>query len=122
MAIKQPANQSHFILPDLGEGLHEAELIRWCVEPGQKVSELQTMAEMETDKALVEVPSPWAGVIKELRGKAGDIIEVGSILVTYELCLLVLCDPPDVVHQFDWVFEYLVIDPLNNITNPVFSP
>jgi pyruvate dehydrogenase E2 component (dihydrolipoamide acetyltransferase) len=84
MSIKQPADKSHFILPDLGEGVHEAELISWKVEVGQKVQEHQTLAEMETDKALVEVPSPWTGVIKELKGSAGDIIKVGSVLVTYE--------------------------------------
>ncbi len=82
---KQPADKSHFILPDLGEGVHEAELIKWRVKPGERVAEHQTMAEMETDKALVEVPSPWAGVIKELKGKEGDIINVGSILVTYNV-------------------------------------
>ena len=65
--------------------MHEAELIKWRVKPGEKVSEHQTLAEMETDKALVEVPSPWAGVIKELKGAEGDIINVGSILVTYEI-------------------------------------
>ncbi|MHC4414413.1 MAG: dihydrolipoamide acetyltransferase family protein [Planctomycetota bacterium] len=85
MANTQPADKSQFILPDLGEGVHEAELIRWKVKPGDKVEELQTLAEMETDKALVEVPSPWAGVIKELRGNKGDIIPVGSVLVTYEV-------------------------------------
>ncbi len=84
MTIKQPNDKSHFILPDLGEGVAEAELISWKVKPGDRVEEHQTLAEMETDKALVEVPSPWAGVIKELRGKEGDIIAVGSILVTYE--------------------------------------
>ena len=82
---KQPADKSHFILPDLGEGVHEAELIRWRVKPGERVEEHQTLAEMETDKALVEVPSPWTGVIKELKGKEGDIINVGSILVTYDV-------------------------------------
>src|SRR5262245_14863826 len=82
---KQPSDKSHFILPDLGEGVHEAELIRWRVKPGEKVAEHQTLAEMETDKALVEVPSPWAGVIKEVKGKEGDIIKVGSILVTYDI-------------------------------------
>ena len=82
---KQPADKSHFILPDLGEGVHEAELIKWRVKPGERVAEHQTMAEMETDKALVEVPSPWAGVIKELKGKEGDIINVGAILVTYDM-------------------------------------
>ncbi|MCA9297142.1 MAG: 2-oxo acid dehydrogenase subunit E2 [Phycisphaerales bacterium] len=85
MATKQPANKSHFILPDLGEGVHEAELIRWRVKPGEKVDEHQTLAEMETDKALVEVPSPWAGTVKDLNGSEGDIINVGAILVTYDI-------------------------------------
>lgn len=85
MATKQPADKSHFILPDLGEGVHEAELIDWKVKPGEKVQEHQTLAEMETDKARVEVPSPWTGVVKELRGEPGDIINVGSILVTYDI-------------------------------------
>jgi len=85
MSIKQPADKSHFILPDLGEGVHEAELISWKVEPGEKVEEHQTLAEMETDKALVEVPSPWTGVIKELGGAEGDVLTVGSVLVTYEV-------------------------------------
>lgn len=84
-ATKQPADQSHFILPDLGEGVHEAELISWKVSPGESVKEHQTIAEMETDKALVEVPSPWTGVIDELRGSEGEIINVGSILVTYKV-------------------------------------
>ncbi|MEM7229485.1 MAG: dihydrolipoamide acetyltransferase family protein [Planctomycetota bacterium] len=85
MATKQPADKSHFILPDLGEGVHEAELIRWRVKPGEAVDEHQTLAEMETDKALVEVPSPWQGVVKELRGSEGEIINVGAILVTYDI-------------------------------------
>ena len=85
MATKQPADKSHFILPDLGEGVHEAELIKWRVQPGEKVDEHQTIAEMETDKALVEVPSPWSGVIKDLNGAEGEILNVGSILVTYDI-------------------------------------
>lgn len=83
MAIKQPTDKSHFLLPDLGEGVAEAELISWKVEPGDDVAEHQTLAEMETDKALVEVPSPWAGRIQELHGNKGDIINVGSVLVSY---------------------------------------
>ena len=81
--VKQPADKSHFILPDLGEGVHEAELIKWKVSAGDQVAEHQTLAEMETDKALVEVPSPWAGVVTELCGAEGDIINVGSVLVRY---------------------------------------
>ena len=85
MVIKQPDDKSHFILPDLGEGVHEAELIRWLVAPGDTVTEHQTLAEMETDKALVEVPSPWSGVIKELHGKEGEILNVGNPLVSYQV-------------------------------------
>ena len=85
MATKQPTDRSHFILPDLGEGVHEAELIKWCVAVGDTVNEHQTLAEMETDKALVEVPSPWTGVIESLNASAGDIVLVGSKLVNYKI-------------------------------------
>jgi len=81
--LKQPADKSHFLLPDLGEGLVEAELIRWLVHVGDQVKESQPIAEMQTDKALVEVPSPWAGTISELCGKEGEIIKVASVLVRY---------------------------------------
>ena len=83
--VKQPDDKSHFILPDLGEGVHEAELIKWRVNVGDAVKEHQTIAEMETDKAVVEVPTPWTGVISELCGNAGDIINVGSVLVRYKV-------------------------------------
>jgi pyruvate dehydrogenase E2 component (dihydrolipoamide acetyltransferase) len=73
-----------FILPDLGEGVHEAELIKWRVQTGQAVKEHEILAEMETDKALVEVPSPRAGTIKILHGAEGEILHVGNPLVTYE--------------------------------------
>ena len=82
--VTQPTDQSHFILPDLGEGVHEAELIKWRVKPGETVKEHQTLAERETDKALVEVPSPWTGIVSELCGEEGEIIIVGNVLVRYE--------------------------------------
>jgi len=84
MAGKVSSDPNVFILPDLGEGLEEAELIAWKVNEGDTVEELQVIAEMETDKALVEVPSPRAGTIKTLHGGAGDIIKVGAPFVTYE--------------------------------------
>lgn len=83
MATKQPDDRSYFILPDLGEGVAEAELIKWRVSEGDTVQEHQTLAEMETDKALVEVPSPWSGTISQLHGEVGEIILVGSKLVSY---------------------------------------
>jgi pyruvate dehydrogenase E2 component (dihydrolipoamide acetyltransferase) len=84
MAHHKSSDPTVFILPDLGEGVHEAELIAWKVNPGDRVEEHQTVAEMNTDKALVEVPSPRAGVIKELMGKPGDILKVGTVAWTYE--------------------------------------
>jgi len=84
MAHQTSSDPNVFILPDLGEGVHEAELIKWRVKPGDTVEEHDTLAEMETDKALVEVPSPRAGTIKELHGAEGDILNVGNPLVTYE--------------------------------------
>lgn len=84
MAHHKSSDPNIFILPDLGEGVHEAELISWKVSPGESVQEHQTIAEMNTDKALVEVPSPRAGVIKELFGNPGDILKVGQVAWTYE--------------------------------------
>lgn len=84
MAHQTSSDPNVFILPDLGEGVQEAEIISWKVKVGQTVDELQIIAEMETDKALVEVPSPRAGTIKTLHGEAGEIINVGNPLVTYE--------------------------------------
>ncbi|MEM9372925.1 MAG: dihydrolipoamide acetyltransferase family protein [Planctomycetota bacterium] len=84
MAGKVSSDPNVFILPDLGEGLEEAELIAWKVAEGDTVEEHQIIAEMETDKALVEVPSPRNGTIKTLHGADGDIIKVGAHFVTYE--------------------------------------
>lgn len=84
MAGKVSSDPNVFILPDLGEGLEEAELIAWKVAEGDTVEEHQIIAEMETDKALVEVPSPRAGVIATLHGANGDIIKVGAPFVTYQ--------------------------------------
>src|SRR5437773_5993633 len=83
-AGKTSASPNDFILPDLGEGVHEAELIAWRVQVGQAVQEHDILAEMETDKALVEVPSPRSGVIAKLHGQPGEILHVGNPLVTYE--------------------------------------
>jgi pyruvate dehydrogenase E2 component (dihydrolipoamide acetyltransferase) len=71
-----------FRLPDLGEGIAEVELRRWLVTEGQQVEEHQVVAEVETDKAVVEVPSPHGGTVCGLHGRDGDIIRVGDILMT----------------------------------------
>jgi pyruvate dehydrogenase E2 component (dihydrolipoamide acetyltransferase) len=84
MTARTGGNPNDFCLPDLGEGLEEAELIEWNVSVGQRVKENDVLAKMETAKALVEVPSPRAGVIAVLHGKPGQAIKVGMPLVTYK--------------------------------------
>ncbi|MET0781194.1 MAG: dihydrolipoamide acetyltransferase family protein [Microbacterium sp.] len=74
-----------FRLPDLGEGLPEAELVQWLVAEGDTVTLNQTIAEVETAKAVVELPSPHAGVVTALHAAAGDVIEVGSVLISFEV-------------------------------------
>lgn len=75
---------SVFKLPDLGEGLQEAEIREWLVQEGDTVKADQPLVSVETDKAVVEVPSPQAGRIASLHGAVGDTIEVGKALVTFE--------------------------------------
>lgn len=69
-------------LPELGEGVTEGELVKWTVKVGDVVKADQTVAEIMTDKATVEVPSPVAGVVKELKFKKGEIIKVESVILT----------------------------------------
>ncbi len=69
-------------LPELGEGVTEGELIKWLVAPGDQVKADQTVAEIMTDKATVEVPSPFAGTVKELKFKKGEIIKVENVILT----------------------------------------
>jgi pyruvate dehydrogenase E2 component (dihydrolipoamide acetyltransferase) len=71
-------------LPELGEGVTEGELVKWLVKPGDTVKPDQTIAEVMTDKATVEVPSPVSGVVKELKFKSGDIIKVESVMLTLD--------------------------------------
>lgn len=84
MAGKTSSDPNVFLLPDIGEGLQEAELVKWLVSVGDSVEEGQDMAEVETDKALAEIPAPRAGVIKELRGEPGQMIQVGDPFVIFE--------------------------------------
>jgi pyruvate dehydrogenase E2 component (dihydrolipoamide acetyltransferase) len=84
MATRISTNASDFCLPDLGEGLEEAELVEWSVHVGDRVQENDTLCKMETAKALVDVPSPRSGIIATLHGKPGQAIKVGSPLVTYK--------------------------------------
>jgi pyruvate/2-oxoglutarate dehydrogenase complex dihydrolipoamide acyltransferase (E2) component len=69
-----------FKLPDIGEGLAEAEVAKWLVSVGDQVTEDQPVVEMMTDKASVELPSPGTGVIVERRAAEGDVVKTGAVL------------------------------------------
>src|SRR5690554_6909531 len=73
---------SDFLLPDPGEGLTEAEIVEWRVAPGDSVAINQVLVEIETAKSLVELPSPFEGVVEALLVSVGDTVAVGSPIIT----------------------------------------
>lgn len=73
---------SKFYLPDVGEGLTEAEIVSWKVQPGDAVTINQVLVEIETAKSLVELPSPFAGQVSELLAQEGETVEVGAAIIT----------------------------------------
>ena len=84
-AVSAPASgPSEFKLPELGENISQGDLVRLMVAPGTKVSEGQPVMELETDKAVVEVPSSVTGVVKEVKVKEGEKIKVGQVIFTLE--------------------------------------
>ena len=73
-----------FKLPDLGEGLTEAEIVQWLVKEGDTIELNQPIVEVETEKALVEIPSPFAGTVEKIFGDVGARVNVGSTIITVE--------------------------------------
>lgn len=73
-----------FDLPDLGEGLDEAEIVDWHVEVGDHVVAEQPMLSVETDKAVVEIPSPVSGTVKAIHVLTGEIAQVGAPLIEFD--------------------------------------
>jgi pyruvate dehydrogenase E2 component (dihydrolipoamide acetyltransferase) len=74
-----------FKLPDIGEGVVEGEIVTWLVDAGDTVTEDQELVEVMTDKATVTIQAPRAGKVTELRGKAGDVVPVGSVLAVFDV-------------------------------------
>ncbi|MFC6961248.1 dihydrolipoamide acetyltransferase family protein [Halocatena marina] len=72
-----------FKLPDVGEGVAEGEIVSWLVEAGDPVEEDQPVAEVETDKAVVDVPSPVNGTVAELRAEEGEVVPVGDVIIVF---------------------------------------
>ncbi|HET7530281.1 MAG TPA: dihydrolipoamide acetyltransferase family protein [Mycobacteriales bacterium] len=74
-----------FKLPDLGEGLTEGEILKWFVQPGDEVRLNQPIVEVETAKAAVEIPSPYAGVVSAVHHGEGETVDVGSPIITFDV-------------------------------------
>src|SRR5436190_1431256 len=72
-----------FRLPELGEGVYEAELVAWLVKPGESVKRGQSLMEVLTDKASMEVPSPFAGTVTSLQAELGQAVKVGDVMLAY---------------------------------------
>src|SRR5689334_25411088 len=73
-----------FRLPDLGEGLTEGDILKWMVAVGDHVDVNDTIAEVETVKAAVELPSPWAGVVTALHAAEGETVPVGTPIISID--------------------------------------
>ena len=78
------ATASEFRLPELGENIDSGDLVRLMIAPGATVSEGQPVMELETDKAVVEVPSSVTGVVREIKVKEGQKVKVGEVIFTLE--------------------------------------
>jgi pyruvate dehydrogenase E2 component (dihydrolipoamide acetyltransferase) len=74
-----------FRLPDLAEGLEDAELVEWRVREGERVELNQLLGDVQTSKATVEMPSPCSGIVRRLHAQPGDLVRVGDPLVTFEV-------------------------------------
>ena len=77
--------QQQFHLPDVGEGLTEAEIISWEVQPGDVVEINQTIVTIETEKSAVDLPCPYAGTVVALHAAEGDTVAVGTPIITIEV-------------------------------------
>ena len=75
---------TEFKLPELGENIDQGDLVRLMISPGATITQGQAVMELETDKAVVEVPSTVSGVVKEIRVKEGEKIKVGQVIFTFE--------------------------------------
>lgn len=98
-----------FNLPDLGEGLPEAEIVSWHVKEGDRIEVDQAMLSVETAKAVVEVPSPYTGRIMKLHAKPGDTVQTGKPLVDFELTAAASSQSPVISHDSPSGSEGMVV-------------
>ena len=110
---------TRFRLPDLGEGLTESEIVTWRVAEGDRVVLDQVLADVETAKAVVELPSPCTGVVEQLHVPAGTVVDVGSVLVTFRVDESSSVGEPSSAGDPEAVASTLVADPSGPLPNLV---
>src|SRR5256886_16320847 len=93
-AAREETMAREFELPDIGEGVHEGEVVKWFVKEGDPVKENDPIVEVMTDKVTVQIPSPVTGKILQLRAKEGEVVKVGSTLVVFGEAGEGVPDPP----------------------------
>lgn len=77
-------NVREFALPDVGEGLTEAEIVNWLIKPGDVVAVNQVIVEVETAKSIVELPCPFAGTVAALQAEQGQTVDVGRAIISID--------------------------------------
>jgi pyruvate dehydrogenase E2 component (dihydrolipoamide acetyltransferase) len=82
--VSATATSFQFKMPDIGEGIHEGEIVKWFIKPGDKVQEDDVLCEIQNDKAVVEIPSPVEGTVLEVLVGEGTVATVGQVLVTFD--------------------------------------
>src|SRR3989449_1237127 len=93
-AAREETMAREFKLPDIGEGVHEGEVVKWFVKEGDPVKENDPIVEVMTDKVTVQIPSPVTGKILQLRAKEGEVVKVGSTLIVFGEAGEALPTPP----------------------------
>jgi pyruvate dehydrogenase E2 component (dihydrolipoamide acetyltransferase) len=93
-SVTSGSGPSEFKLPELGENIHQGDLVRLMISPGSEIAAGQAVMELETDKAVVEVPSSVGGKVKEVRVKKGDKVKVGQVIFTLEAGATAQAAPP----------------------------
>ena len=81
-----------FRLPDIGEGIHEGEIVKWFVKAGDTIEEDDVLAEVQNDKSVVEIPSPVSGTVEEVLVDEGTVAVVGDVIVKLMLLMLKKCN------------------------------
>ena len=117
---------SKFTLPDVGEGLTEAEIVEWKVAPGDTVTINQVLVEIETAKSLVELPSPFVGVVGEILVEAGTTVDVGTLIITINSDATASADQPAAAPTADAaasaVADALALDTSSSISDEAPEP